>query len=369
MVIATTDEASTVLLSRRNPPFNGWVAIDEFEDLFFHLDNVRILSPLPRKNLPSHIGKIQNGLFGPFHRLKEFDTNAELLLVIARAPGDLRMIYSIANARRRFRYIAGYVIDSYFTEGFESSVKGYDHIFSTTQDGVDIVRAKFGVSGSILRQGFDCLTWANVDPARCIDLMGFGRQPPSFHREFQRSFHTSRSHVLYLHSPIGSVTGPAVWDERPMMLKLMQRSKMSLAFHLLVEPQGIRPRAAHFVTSRWFESLATGCVVVGKRPPGQMASEMFHWPNALIELPDLPSEATELIQTLSSDARFLQETRIRNVLEMCRQHDWRYRIRDIYGRFQLPLPERLRVELAALDELVNDLALIGQSSSTNPRRS
>ena len=296
---------------------------------------VRIVCPSRRKRLSGLLGKIQGNIVGPFNRLKDFDANGDLLLVVARSPSDLRMIYSVANARRRFRHIAGYVIDSYFTEDFKSSVKNYDHVFSTTEEGADIVRAKFGVSSSVLRQGFDCLSWANVDPVRCIDVIGFGRQPQSFHREFQRSFHTRQSNVLYLHSPIGSSAGPAVWDERPMMLKLLQRSKMSLAFHLLVEPQGNRPRAANFVTSRWFESLATGCIVVGKRPPGKMAAEMFDWPNALIELPDIPSEATDLIQTLLSDAEFLQEVRKRNVLEMCRQHDWRYRIRDIYAQFDL----------------------------------
>jgi hypothetical protein len=356
MSFTTADDASIVLLSRRSSPFNGWVAIDEFEDLLADLDKVRIISPLLRKSLPGRLAKIHNGLFGHFHRSKDVDTKAELLLVVARAPGDLRMIYSIANARRRFRYIAGYVIDSYFTEGFESSVKNYDHIFSTTQEGADFVRARFGVPSSILRQGFDCLNWANVDPMRCIDLIGFGRQPPSFHREFQRSFHTSRSDFLYLHSPIGSLQGAAVWDERPMILKLMQRSKMSLAFHLLVEPQGLRPRAAYFVTSRWFESLATGCVVVGRRPPGQMTIEMFSWPDALIELPDAPSDGAEMIRTMASDTSFLWKTRIRNVIEMCRRHDWRHRIREMYNCFNLTLPSRLEAELVALEALAGQLA-------------
>ncbi len=142
-----------------------------------------------------------------------------------------------------------------------------------------------------------------------------------------------------------------------MMLKLMQRSKMSLAFHLLVEPQGIRPRAAQFVTSRWFESLATGCVVVGKRPTGQMAVEMFCWPDALIELPDVPSDGAELIKALVVDDAFLRNTRKRNVLEMCRRHDWRYRIRDIYEHFNLALSVRLRAELLALEKLASQLSL------------
>lgn len=140
------------------------------------------------------------------------------------------------------------------------------------------------------------------------------------------------------------------------MLKLLQRSKMSLAFHLLVEPQEARPRAPSFVTSRWFESLAAGCVVVGKRPPGRMAAELFGWPNALIELPDAPSMAVDFIKALASDDDFLQEIRARNVVEMCLRHDWRYRIRDIYERMELSLPECLKDEIIALQALANEMS-------------
>jgi hypothetical protein len=362
MIDERAGEASNVLLSRRNPASAGWVAIDEFEDLFQRLCGARILCPEHRSLLRDPLGKVQRRLLGRFHRLKEnVERDAELLLVVARTPSDLRMLYSLTDARKRFRKIAGYVIDSYFTEGFESSAKSYDHIFSTTQEGADFVRTKFGVSSSVLRQGFDCLAWASIDPARSIDLIGFGRQPASYHREFQRSFHVSHSNILYLHSPIGAKAGSAVWVERPMMLKLLQRSKMSLAFHLLVEPEEARPRAANFVTSRWFESLAAGCIVVGRRPPGEMAAEMFDWPNALIELPDRPSEAADFIKSLACDARFLRETRTRNVIEMCRRHDWRYRIRNIYEHFDLSLPESLKAEIVALEEMASKLGTEQQS--------
>jgi hypothetical protein len=349
-------EAPSVLLSRRNPASAGWVAIDEFEDLFQRLCGTRILCADHRSLLRDPLGKAQRRLLGRFYPLKEtVNRDAELLLVVARTPSDLSMLHSLAHARKRFRKIAGYVIDSYFLEGFESSVKSYDHIFSTTQEGADIVRTRYGVPSSVLRQGFDCLAWASTDPARSIDLIGFGRQPASYHREFQRWFHDSQSNILYLHSPIGANAGSAVWVERPMMLKLLQRSKMSLAFHLLVEPDEARPRAASFVTSRWFESLAAGCIIVGRRPPGEMAAEMFDWPNALIDLPDRPSEATDFIKSLACDASFLQETRTRNVIEMCRRHDWRYRIRDIYKHFDLLLPERLKAEIIALEEAANNI--------------
>jgi hypothetical protein len=342
--------SQNVVLSRREPPFNGWVAIDEFEDLVARLGSFRIAVPRIRRSLPWPLGRVRDKSFGVFARLDPIEQSGELLLVVAHTPGDLQMLSSVPNARRMFRHIAGYVIDSYFTEDFGPYVTGYDHVFTTTEEGADLVRNRFGVSSSVLRQGFDCLNWACADADRSIDLIGFGRQPPNYHAAFQRAFHSHQSPFLYLHSPIGTISGEAVWRERPMLLKLLQRSRISLAFHLLVEPIANRPRSAEFVTSRWFESLASGCIVVGKRPRGAMADELFGWPHALLELPDDPSKAVTMIEELAVDTGFIEATRLRNVTEMCERHDWRYRIRDIYRHFQLPLPELLVRELAMLND-------------------
>jgi hypothetical protein len=341
---------SNVLLSKREipHPFVGWVAVDEFEDLFSSLTRSRIV----RARSPAVsglVGRITTRLAGPYPPIADVD-GGDLLLVIARAPNDLKMLRSIPDARKKFRYIAGYVIDSYYTENFPSITGTYDHIFSTTQEGAATVASRFGASSSVLAQGFDCLTWASLNDVRSIDLIGFGRQPQTYHREFQRSFHIQGSPVLYLHSPLGAIKGGAVWDERPMMLKLLQRSKLSLAFHLGTEPETIRPRAASFVTSRWFESLATGCIVVGKRPPGTMAGELFCWPDALIELPDNLADASATIVELAANVDFLRKTRARNVIEMSRRHDWRYRIRDIYEHFDLQLPPLLIEQLSSLEQ-------------------
>jgi hypothetical protein len=346
MVSLAVSKNGTVLLSRRNPPFAGWVAIDEFEDLFLRITGGQILCA-EHRSIRTAIGRMESRLIGPFLRFAE-QAGGELLLVVAREPSDLRMIYALPNARKRFRKIAGYVIDSYFAESFERSARHYDHVFSTTEEGAELLRSRYGVSSSVLRQGFDCLRWANAEADRSIDVIGFGRQPDSYHRSFQAAFHTSESKVLYLHSPIGTRMGADIYTERPMMLKLLQRSKISLAFHMLIDPVGQRPRAAGFVTSRWLESMGAGCLIVGKRPPGAMAQDMFSWPDALIDVPDDPSRAVEFILSLLSEPDFITETRSRNVIEMCRRHDWRYRIRAIYQQLQLPLPDSLKLELQTL---------------------
>jgi hypothetical protein len=70
-----------------------------------------------------------------------------------------------------------------------------------------------------------------------IDVIGFGRQPSSYHRAFQDAFHTHSSGPLYLHSPIGAFAGEAVWRERPMMLKLL-KSPWRFTFWLNLRQSG-----------------------------------------------------------------------------------------------------------------------------------
>ncbi|HKB91982.1 MAG TPA: hypothetical protein VKC60_15810, partial [Opitutaceae bacterium] len=62
-----------VLLSDRENPFNGWVAVDEFENLFSSIDNSRIVTVSRRPILQGLAGKIGNRLIGPYRPLTELE--------------------------------------------------------------------------------------------------------------------------------------------------------------------------------------------------------------------------------------------------------------------------------------------------------
>ena len=139
-----------------------------------------------------------------------------------------------------------------------------------------------------------------------------------------------RAKVLYLHSPLGSITGPGVHAERGMLFKLLQRTRISLAFHLYVEPQGDRPRSM-MVTSRWLESLLAGCIVAGRRPVSRMADDMLGWEGATLELSEDPRQAVEELEGLLSREDELAAQRRSNIRNMLLRHDWRDRIRTMSG--------------------------------------
>ena len=341
----------SVLYAGLNSPHAGWVAIDELAELLIAYFNAEVLSPKPVPASWSqrllHPHQIQ---FEPLPT-----QGGDVLIVVGRGPGDLGMISAIANCRQKFGKIYGFVTDSYFQNGFVKETAQYDAITVTAHEDVAFARDKFGIAVHQLYQGTNALTWApRQHLQREIDVIGFGRTPPSYQACFSQRFHRAESPYLYLHSPLGNLSGPSVGLERGMLFKLLQRTRISLAFHLYVEPQGERPRSM-MVTSRWLESLLSGCIVAGKRPTSRMAEDMLFWPGATLELPDDPSQAGAQLIDLLAAGNALRTQRRSNMRHAVLHHDWRYRIQAMCSLFELPTPALLLQDLDKLQALAHSL--------------
>jgi Glycosyl transferases group 1 len=332
-------------------PHAGWAAIDELADLLVHYLGAELIAP--RRAAPGWVQRLRGGGAPAWEPLEH--PGGDVLIVVAHAPQDLSMIEAIPDCRRKFQRIVAWVTDSYFQAGFGRATALYDVITVTAHEDAALPRARHGVAVHTVTQGVDGLAWAPPllswdGAARSIDLIGFGRMPPSYHAHFQSRFHPAQSPHLYLHSPLGNVTGPSVHLERGMLFKLLHRTRVSLAFHLYVEPQGERPRSM-MVTSRWLESLLAGCVVAGKRPQSRMADEMLGWPGATVELADDPRTAGEQLEALMRQGDALSEQGRRNTREVLQRHDWRRRIGELCAHFGLPRPAALDEDLERVDAL------------------
>ncbi|OJU86714.1 MAG: hypothetical protein BGO13_13960 [Burkholderiales bacterium 66-5] len=337
----------TVLSSGIASPHAGWLAIDELAYLLAHYFGAELLSPaiLPDSALRKLIGR-ERLRFAPIE-----SRGGDVLMVVAHGPIDLAMAASISNVRKKFSKIYGFVTDSYFTHGYPRETALYDAITVTAHEDTAYPAKKFGIQVTQLYQGTDALRWApREEQLRAIDLIAYGRTPPSYHAFFSRHFHQPDSPYIYLHSPLGHQTGPDVLQERGMLFKLLHRTQISLAFHMFVEPQGNRPRSM-MVTSRWLESLLAGCIVAGKRPVSRMAEEMLFWDNATLELADEPEQAHEQILWHLNRKDDLEDQRIHNTRNVIENHDWRFRIKDICEKFKWEIPRILNSDIDNLSLL------------------
>ncbi len=137
-----------------------------------------------------------------------------------------------------------------------------------------------------------------------------------------------------------------------MLFELLYRIRISLAVHLFVEPQGDRPRSM-MVTSRWLESLLSGCIVAGRRPISRMADDMLFWQNSTIELSEEPQVAVDELIALLSRNDTLEQQRHTNISHIFRHHDWRYRIESFCKMMALPILVALPDDLLRLHELAD----------------
>jgi hypothetical protein len=325
-------------------PHAGWLPVDNYAVKFAQHLNAPIFYPRRK------IGKLLQRTM-PTFALEPLRTEApagDVLLVIARNSSGLDVIRHIRGVRSRFKRVFAWVADSYFREGYGQATSLYDCIAVTDEADAKWVSDEHKVRTVTIRQGIDTgALIPRVEQDRSIDVIGFGRLPPDYHAHFQERFHQPDNPRLYLHSPIGNLTGPGVWREQAMLHKLLQRTKVSLAFHMHCNPEMNRPKSM-MVTSRWLESLAAGCLVAGKRPQSVMAEEMLFWQDVTIELPDSPHEAVECLDSIlarpESEHRI---NRLRNISNMVKSHDIHDRMMDLLQAFELEVPASLQTAAQA----------------------
>jgi hypothetical protein len=337
----------TVLYAGQSSPHAGWAAIDELALILARVFQAELLSPAIAPNaLLRRLTGREKLQFAPLEC-----AGGDVLFVVARGPEDLAMVNAIRNVRNKFQRIHAFVTDTYFQAGFYAETALFDSITVTAHEDIAFPAQKFGIAVHQLYQGTDALQWAPRQTfAREIDVMSFGRTPPSYQSALTRAFHRMDSPYLYLHSPLGNLSGPTVQVERAMLFKLLHRTRISLAFHLLIEPQGGRPRSM-MVTSRWLESLLSGCVVAGRRPVSRMADEMLDWEGSTMELSSVPEEAVQELQALLQDEDALLAQRRVNVHNTLQRHDWRQRIHTLCRLNAWEVPSALQDELQQLEAL------------------
>lgn len=194
----------------------------------------------------------------------------------------------------------------------------------------DILRVPLGVD-TTLSDG------ARAD--RPVTYLAYGRQPRPLMDRLSHAANVKGSPHLLYHT--AHVANPFIRDyyaHRRMFWSLSERSVFSFAYSgTEVDPLDRFPYS--LVGQRWFEAIAAGCVVVGRRPAGEEADELLDWPDATLELDADPEAAVAQLHAWLKDPDRLREIGLRNAAKARERHDWTHRldlmepaIREILGR-------------------------------------
>lgn len=276
------------------------------------------------------------------------DLSNSLVICIALNFGQIVSARTtLIDARNRGARVIAYVFDSWNVKEYFYNKRRVmkSRIFSDYRiDNIcDILFVPFQTSRndfedaerSIIRclpLGVDTSLARGDSANRPISVLGYGRQPKDIDTAFGIHFNDKMSQHIYYHTSHMGVTSIHDFDaHRRFFWKIAQSSELAIAYD-----QGMTGSNAKYsiVGQRWFECLAAGCVVVGKRPKTPEVDTLLNWSHSTIELPDDPKEAIAFIEDLLSRTAFLVEVRERNVENIRSQHDWCCRIDKMLAEFK-----------------------------------
>lgn len=180
----------------------------------------------------------------------------ETCLLVCKGPADLLAVLNMQNWRKRFRYLAAWVIDSFWLDHIPRSIRlrnPFDHIFVTSLEDVDPWREITGVATTWLPWGTDALRLGQGGAGREWDLMRVGRQPSEWEDDLDAALAAESLGVRYRGRPDSA--GLNALQNQKLMMNAYGASKFILAFSNAVNRDPNNHPTREYLTGRWVDAL------------------------------------------------------------------------------------------------------------------
>lgn len=275
------------------------------------------------------------------------DAGFDRLIFVAMNYWQLsRMMERAAGLRRRSGPCQAYVFDSFhrylsrWTARFPSplrpaarllrhelrNVGKMTRIFVPTGSLIEEQQAYLDATLSYLPIGVDAVRFGSMRVDRTIDVNAYGRQPRAMTDFLSDTLNVRDGNYRFSHTDhFATITLRDPERHRALFWRSLTDSRVALAYEPKATGGDIKFDCA-LVGQRWFESIAAGCAVMGRKPPTAETDLLFDWPDALIELADDPEEALAQILTVVHDPARLAAIARRNYRAALLRHDWRHRV-------------------------------------------
>ena len=275
--------------------------------------------------------------------------------MICPAPASLGSVLLIANWRKRYDCLVAWVFDSFWPDHVPKFVRLgrlFDHVFVTEQEDLKEWRRRLHAPVDWLPWGSDTLSLGSLNPARPVDLLRIGRQPPDWEDDAATSA-TCTSLQLRFRGRPPFFTDPSE-GERALMSMLAQ-TKFALSFSNIVNP-GLQthPQRA-YVTARWTDALSAGATVAGIPPRSETVRSLL-WEDGMLDLGTVDRiKGLEVIAQAVRD--WTPRQAVRNYLRSLEVLDWRWRFEKLASTLNIH-PPKLASELELLRRTINDCRLL-----------
>jgi hypothetical protein len=331
------------------PRGGGWDPINYMIELaaeLFEAEVVEAQSPLPSARAQ---------LWRALSRGRSSRPGDETCLLVCKSPRDLLQTYNVDGWRTRYRFIAAWVIDSFWTDWIPKSMRftcPLDAIFVTSGEDVAAWNRALRAPARWLPWGTDVLRLGSAAAARQWDLTRVGRQPPEWDDDASNASAAAERGLRFHPRPVSEGLTPL--ENHRSLTTLYGDSRFVLAFSNLANPTNYTHPTRQYVTGRWADALGCGAVVAGCPPRGEFIDTLF-WPGALLDLGT--TQRDQGLQRIASAVRsWTPADARRNHAFALRRLDWRWRFQalaDAMGE----TPARLAAEIELLKRRIEETQL------------
>jgi hypothetical protein len=192
-------------------------------------------------------------------------------------------------------------------------------------------------------------------PPRVIDVYNYGRTALRPHASLLRLVEDQA--LTYLYETRGDAVVSDHQAHRALVANMMKRSKYFMAYRVNDSPERqARTGGDEVLSTRYFEGVAGGAVLLGSRTRSEEFDATFDWPDAVVPVPYDETDMRGVLDMLAGQPDRLAAARTANVRNSLLRHDWSARwsqVLDAAGLAPLPALAERRCRLEQLAATVD----------------
>ena len=306
----------------------------EFEGVLQEFDAVDIVAPKPAKWYPigkrvaARLGQKFKTPLNPGIPKTVLEKDYDVFFAVCEKPSELLNVNSVQGWKDRcktsFCWLAEFWVKDMATHRSCLEVLSqFDFVFSFIP-GLDPFRRVLKGQCMYLPGAIDAFRFCPYPnpPRRCIDLLSIGRRSERTHRALLRV--AERDRIFYVYDTLSNLAAYNLNHHRLLLTNMAKRSRYFIANPGKIDSPGETDKTSEF-GFRHFEGAAAGALIIGERPRNSEFDRIFHWKDALIDLPFDGENIGEIMRELDKQPERQIAARRNNMVQMLLHHDWAYR--------------------------------------------
>lgn len=326
--------------------------IKEFEGVLEQIDAVDVLAPNPAtwyplgKRIALRYGRKFTTPLNPGIPKTVLKKDYDVFFAVCEKPSELLNVNSVRGWKDRcktsFCWLTEFWIKDMATHRSCLEVLSqFDFVFSFIPR-LDAFRRVVKGQCMYLPGGIDAFRFCPYPdpPRRCIDVLSIGRRSERTHRALLEIAERDRS--FYMYDTFSNLAAYDLNQHRLLLTNMAKRSRYFIANPGKIDSPGETDQTSEF-GCRYFEGAAAGALIIGERPRNSEFDRIFHWQDALIDLPFDGENIGAIMRERDKQPERQVAARRNNMVQMLLHHDWAYRWEHVLNLAKVtPSPQLLK---------------------------